>query len=165
MMQFIGTGFRHADNVNFEMIRDRASGYDLLVSKTITGGPFREGLQNFASLLNLEVFQFSAFNEDDRKASSKQISDNLMAFHDHVKEDAFTHFFTTEIKVLPKTFYMIFACDWISGNPVRLERIQCKELKQYFERNNSWYLWLYNYSAKRYYPKLDLPLILEITND
>lgn len=164
-MQFIGIGFRHADNVNFEMIRDRASGHDLLVSKTITGGPFTEGLQDFASLLNLEVFQFSAFNEDDKKASSKQISDNLMAFHDQGKEDHFLKFFIAEMQVLPKTFYLIFACDWMPGNPVRLEKIQFKELTPYFKRNNSWYLWLYNYSAKRYYPKLELPLILEITND
>ena len=164
-MQFIGTGFKLTDKANYDLIRDKASDHDLLVSKTITDGPFREGLQDFTSLLDIEVFQFSAFNEDDKKASSRQISDNLMAFHDQGKEDHFITFFTTELQVLPKTVYLIFACDWMPGNPVRLERIQLKELKSYFERNNSWYLWLYNYSAKRYYPKLDLPLILEITKE
>lgn len=164
-MQFIGTGLRKADHTNFELIRDKASAYDLLVSKTISEGHFREGLQDFATHLDLSLLQFSAFNEDDKKASSRQISDELMEYHRVSKDLGFLNFLSSETAILPKTYYLLFACDWNEANPLRFEKINGKELKDYFKRNNSWYLWLYNYSARRYHPKLDLPLVLEITND
>jgi hypothetical protein len=164
-MQFIGTGFRTTDEVDFNLIRNQAAMHDLLISKTISEGNFREGLQDFASHFDLSLVQFSAFNEDDKKASSRQISDELMEFHRSSKESNFLHFFATEATALPGKFYLLFACDWNAGEPIRFEKIRLKYLKDYFKRNNSWYLWLYNYSAKAYYPKPDLPLILEITND
>lgn len=164
-MQFIGIGFVKTDYVDFERIRDRAAAHDLLVSKTISEGRFREGLQNFSLHFDLSVCQFSAFNEDDKKASSGQISTELMQFHRDSTETGFLKFLDSEITVLPKAFYVLFACDWNETDPVRLEKIHLKDIKDYFQRNNSWYLWLYNYSAKSYYPKLDVPLVLEITND
>lgn len=164
-MQFIGTGFRKTDHPDFDLIRDKAAAYDLLVSKTISEGHFREGLQDFASFLDLSLLQFSAFNEDDKKASSRQISDELMEYHRVSKDQGLLDFLSSETVLLPRTYYLLFACDWQAANPVRLEKINSRELKDYFKRNNSWYLWLYNYSARRYYPKLDLPLILEITNE
>lgn len=164
-MQFIGTGFRNTDHTNFDLIRDKAAAYDLLVSKTISEGHFREGLQDFVSFMDLSLLQFSAFNEDDKKASSRQISDELMEYYRTSKEQGLLNFLSSETALLPKTYYLLFACDWHAGKPVRLEKINSRELKDHFKRNNSWYLWLYNYSARSYYPKLDLPLILEITND
>jgi hypothetical protein len=163
-MQFIGIGFKSLDVVDLELIRGKAADYDLLASKNMSEGGFREGLVDFSSHFDLSLLQFAAFNEDDKKASSRQISDELMSFHRDSKENSFLNFLTAEKASFPQTFYLFFACDWNQADPTRLEKITIDELKPYFKRNNSWYLWLYNYSAKRYYPKLDLPLVLEITN-
>lgn len=161
-MQFIGIGFRKSDHVNMELIRDKAAEHDLLTSKTFGVGEFKQGLEDFGLHFELEYLQFSAFNENDRKASSKQISDELSEFHRVSAECGFLNFITAEKDFFPETYYVVFACDWYKPDPTRLERITVDELKPYFKRNNSWYMWLFNYSAKRYYPKLDLPLIIEI---
>lgn len=163
-MQFIGIGFRKSDSVMMELIRDKAAAYDLLASKTLSEGGFREGLEDFSEHVELELLQFAAYNENDRKASSRQISDELLTFHRDSAANGFLDFLTAEKSALPATYYLVFACDWNAGDPVRLERLAVDEIKPYFKRNSSWYLWLYNYSAKRHYPKLDLPLVLEINN-
>ena len=161
-MQFIGLGFRKSDEVNLEAIRDKAAAYDLLASKTMGEGHFKEGMEDFSIHFELEYLQLAAFNEDDRKARSRQISDELSEYHRISEECGFLNFLDKEKASFPETYYLIFACDWEPGDPARLERVPVDELKPYFKRNNSWYLWLYNYSAKRYYPKLDLPLVIEI---
>lgn len=163
-MQFTGIGFRKSDRVDLEWIRDKAAEYDLLASNTFSEGNFNEGLEDFAAHFELDLLQLAAYNEDDRKASSRQVSDELLAFHDNPAANSFLDFLTAEKAFLPGMVYLVFACDWRKPDPVRLERIKTDELKPYFKRNSSWYLWLYNYSAKRHYPKLDVPLVLEIAN-
>ncbi|AEA43185.1 hypothetical protein [Fluviicola taffensis] len=163
-MQFIGIGFKNSDAVNLNFIRDKAAKYDLLASKIISEGGFIEGLTDFSSHFELDCLQLAAFNADDRKASSRQISDELSEFNRVSKESSFLNFLSHEKDGFPDVYYVIFACDWNQADPTRLVRLASNELKTYFKFNNSWYLWLYNYSAKRYYPKLDLPLVLEINN-
>lgn len=164
MMQFIGVGFRKTDVVNVELIRDKAAEYDLLTSKTFSEGEFKEGLEDFGLQFELEYLQFSAFNEDTRKASSRQISDELSEFHRVSAECGFLNFLSNEKAMLPEVYYLVFACDWKQADPTRLVRLAGNELKTYFKFNSSWYLWLHNYSAKRSYPELGVPLVLEITN-
>ncbi|MGV3612679.1 MAG: hypothetical protein ACO1N0_17095 [Fluviicola sp.] len=163
-MQFIGIGFRKSDGVDLGLIRDKAAEYDLLASKVISEGNFREGLEDFSGQFELECLQLAAFNEDSKKASSRQISDELSEFHRVSQESSLLNFLSAEKASFPQTYYLVFACDWNAADPTRLELIASDALKPYFKRNNSWYLWLYNYSAKRYYPMLDLPLVLEIAN-
>lgn len=162
-MQFIGIGFKKSDGVDLALIRDKAAEYDLLASKTFSEGDFLEGLEDFADQVELDLLQLAAYNEYDRKASSRQVSDELLAFHDNPAANSFLDFLTDAQMPFPGTYYLVFACDWQKPDPVRLERLQTDELKPYFKRNSSWYLWLYNYSAKRHYPKLDVPLVLVIT--
>jgi len=164
-MEFIGIGVKQSEKYHSESVRDKAAGHDLLVSKTISIGRFREGLEDFSSFFDLSLFQFSAFSEETRKASSRQISAELAEFHSESKQNSFLNFLTEGKDALPETFYLIFASEWFPGEPVRLEKIRLSELKSYFTRNNSWYLWIYNYSAKSYYPKLEIPLVLEVIND
>lgn len=164
-MHFIGIGLRKTTQINFDLIRDQAAQYDLLLSKTIGEGHFREGLSDFSSHLDLSLYQCSAFNEDDKRASSRQISDDLMTFYRYSGETGLLSFLDSETSALPGSFYLLFAGDWNKAAPVRFEKLKLKDLKDYFRRNNSWYQWLYNYSAGSYYPQLNLPLILEITSD
>lgn len=164
-MQFIGLGFKKSDGVNLELIRDKASEYDLLASKVIGEGDFREGLEDFSVHFELEYLQLAAFNENDKKASSRQISDELSEFHRVSAECGFLNFLTNESRSFPETYYVIFACDWNQADPTRLVRLASNELKTYFRFNSSWYLWLFNYSAKRHYPEPGVPLVLEIATD
>lgn len=161
-MQFVGIGFRKSDRVDLELIRDKAAEYDLLASKTFSEGNFKEGLEEFADHFELDLLQLAAYNADDRKASSRQVSDELLAFQENPGPNSFLDFMTDAQIPFPGTYYLVFACDWQKPDPVRLERLAAAHLKPYFERNASWYLWLYNYSAKRHYSKLDVPLVLEI---
>ncbi|MNK00470.1 hypothetical protein D3C87_182550 [compost metagenome] len=163
-MQFIGLGFKKSDKANLEAICDKASEYDLLASKVIGEGDFREGLEDFSVHFELEYLQLAAFNENEKKASSRQISDELSEFHRVSAECGFLSFLANELDSFPETYYVIFACDWKQADPTRLVRVASNDLKTYFRFNNSWYLWLFNYSAKRHYPELDVPLVLEIAN-
>ncbi len=163
-MQFIGLGFRKSDDVDLEAIRGKAAEYDLLASKVFSEGEFREGLEDFSVHYELEYLQLAAFNENDKKASSRQISDELSEFHRVSAECGFLNFLSNEKEKFPEVYYVIFACDWNQADPTRLVRLASDELKTYFTFNSSWYLWLFNYSAKRSYPELHVPLVLEIAN-
>lgn len=164
-MQFIGLGFRKSDGVNLDLIRDKSAKCDLLASKVISEGDFREGLEDFGVHFELEYLQLAAFNEDSKKASSRQISDELSEFHRVSQESSLLNFLSAEKASFPETYYLVFACDWKQGDPTRLVRLASDELKTYFTFNSSWYLWLHNYSAKRSYPELHVPLVLEIATD
>jgi len=163
-MECIAIAFRHTDNVNSDTIRDKAAAHDLLASKNLSQGRFRESVTNFCEHFDLDFLQLAAFDEETRKASSRILSWQLTAFQHDGEEPGFLRFLHNEESALPETFYLIFACDWDEGDPVRLEKIPLRELNDYFTRNNSWYLWLYNYTARRYFPKLEVPLIIEVTN-
>jgi len=165
-MEFIGIGLKQSDDTTtaFDLIRDKAAEHDLLVSKTISHGHFRDGLANFSAFKEVSLLQFSAFDEASKTASSRQISTELIEYKSTDTEVNFLNFLTEETAALPETFYLIFACDWFEADPIRLEKIAIADLKAHFKRNTSWYLWLYNYGAERYYPQLELPLVLEVRN-
>jgi len=162
-MECIGIGFKRTDTVHPEIIQEKAGAYDLLASKNLSQGHFREGITDFCEHFKLDFLQLAAFDEETRKASSRIISSQLTAFHDTGEEPGFLRFIRNEGAAFPGTFYLIFACDWNQGDPVRLEKMSLQELNGYFTRNNSWYLWIFNYSARRFFPQLGVPLIIELT--
>jgi hypothetical protein len=152
------------ENSFIPAVRDAAAANDLLASPTPGQGRFLDGFTAFCEYFGLSFLQLSSFDEETRRASSKKISAELMEFHDGAVEPGILRMLEGARASLPPKFFLVFACDWNAGDPVRCERMSIAQVRDHFVRNNGWYLWLYNYSAGAYFPKLDVPLVIEVTN-
>ena len=124
----------------------------------------RGGVYSFANRFNLLVLKTLKLSTSRENNTSSDINQNLINYHLREERSLLIDFLIKYKGTLPKKYFIIFAFEWHEGDPCRYKKIKNDELSDYFLKNNSWYLWLFDYLKDYESPNLDIPLILEIDN-
>ncbi len=168
-MQFIGLAVL-SNEVNdiLPKLKLEASNFDLVIEHQEADDidiEVRDGLLGFIGSLNLSVIKIMNSSKSKRSTTSSLVNQNLVNFFLGEEKADLLEFLSSTKSILPSKYHLIFAFEWHKGELCRYHQIRPEALRQYFKDNNSWYVWLYDYSKGHYSANLDVPLILEIVND
>lgn len=149
-------------------IEIKSNNYDLkLVHQTVENidEEVRSGMLSLINCFNLLMFKIIKLSTSNKNSTSSDINQNLINFFLGKEKSNLIDFLTINRNILPQKYFIIFAFEWYEGELCRYKKIRINELSNYFIENNSWYLWLYDYTKNYEIPDLDIPLILEIDNE
>lgn len=124
----------------------------------------KDGVLEFVEYFDLNVFQIIKLSTPIIDISSIGISQNLINYYLGREQAVLIDFLMDYKSLFPERYYIIFAFEWHKGELCRYKNLNIDKLADYFSENNSWYLWLYDYSKNYQMPNLDIPLIIEIEN-